>query len=335
MLPNKSCDSVTCLQSLVGVKEDCANSDCYNYYISDIEGVDLKALASIAGPQNVSGVQMAKDIINISAREMLGDIDMLIANGFSLKETFGDLCSTCTFLTIYQAGGGVKVQNVITSLYSVLRIQSIEALTNFTGAAVLILNDGVEAKTYDVELVAGVISPITLNYSTQQKFVKIYFQDTSIGMAQISCPTIGGCGCGGTRNRDATSTIKYTGLVNQADTSTQYGFKVCASVGCSSDLLVCALIQQVPNVFGLTLLYKVGQKYFADARLSTRNNRVAGQDSEQKETMSDYYAALYNRRLNGSKDTKGVRLIINNYLRQRNDKCVVCDGLSKVGWATG
>lgn len=334
MLPKKTLDKINCLESLVGIRSECKDI-VYPFYLEDLEGVDIKSLASLATVNSPSGVSFGKDIINRAAREMMADIDLLIQNGFSLQDTFGSLCGACDYVLLYQTNAGIKVTNTIVSNYSLMQISRIEMLTNFTGNAVLVIDDSITPVQYDVVLQNGVIVPANLSYQTDQKKVNIYFTNAAIGLANISCKTASGCGCGGASNRAAKDTIRYSGLLAGMDTTTQYGFKVCANIVCSSDLMVCELMKQMPNIFGITLLYKAGQKYYSDARNSTRNNRVAGQDNEQKELMSDYFARLYNKNMTGTKQTKSIRTTINNYLKQRTDKCIICDGLTKIGYAAG
>lgn len=336
MLPNKICDSVTCLEGLVKVRSDCADGDCADFYLEDLEGVDIKRLSEVANVGSPSGVSLGKDIISISSREMLADIEILIGNGYSLKPTFGELCSACSFIPgSYTANGRVKVLNTIGTKYSILQIHTLQILTNFTGTTVLIVADGKTQKLYSVDLVADEIANVVLEYSTLEKSATIYLQDSTIGMAKINCAVSSGCGCGGAANRAAMTTISYSGFIGLTAAPFQYGFLPCASVVCSSDLMVCDLIKQTPKLFAMTLLYKAGARYYSTAALSTRNNRTAGQEGEEKNTMLTYYAGLYKNRLMGTRTSKGLYGVISTYLQQRNDKCVVCDGSLKTAYATG
>lgn len=338
MLPEKSCDKINCLQSLIGIKAECGALDCADFYIEDIEGIDIDKLSQIASSQSPSGISVAKDLIRTASKEMLGDIELLIGNGYTLNDTFGDLCSSCDFISVYQAAGGVKVQSTILSNYSILRISKIDILTNYTGTALLDFNDGKTIKQYTVALQSGVISPVIFDYSTTEKIVKIYFDDPTITLGQIQCLTNKSCGCGGARNREAIDTIRYSGLLNGADYKTQYGFKICANISCSSDLLTCDLVSKTPLIFALTLLYKIGQKAYSSSVLQTsRITPFTSSNGEEKRIdMKDYYEGLYKQRLNGKGQTKGISQIINNYLRQRTDNCVNCqNSTSKIGWAVG
>lgn len=335
-LPLKAYEGeVTCLESLVGVKADCTTNTAF-HYIEDIEGCDISTLAAIANVQSPSGKALGADIISQAAREMLGDIDMA-GGGMQMTDTFGDICSACNFQSNYFNGGGIKVQKVVSSPYSRLKIFQIDVATNFTGDAVLAIHDGVTERTFAVTLVAGQMDTLKINYETDQRLVKIYFQGNNIPVARIDCPVVRTCGCGGgAANSTAMDTIRYTGLINGVDTDVQYGFKICGAVVCDSSLLVCDLIRQAPKAFAMTLLYKVGAKYYSESRESTRINRVAGRNGEEKKDMNAYYTKLYNQRLRGVGDSKSIESIIKIYLRQRkSDRCVVCESKNKTAWVTG
>ncbi len=335
MLPVKSSDKFTCLSSLVSVRADCNNETGTDHYIEDIEGLNIAKLARVANIQNPSGRNLGADLINRGARAMMGDIELLIANGYSLTDAFGVLCSICNFNTNYVPGGGVKVFNAISTRYGIIKISKVEVLANFTGLTNFVIDDGVTPVMYPINLVSGAIATGNIAYETNQKTVRVYMQDNTIPMGMINCPTSSDCGCGSRGSRSAVQPIRYSGIVGSVDTPSQYGFKICATVSCSYEYLLCDLVKQTPNIFALTLLYKIGQIYYIEADLSERNNRTAGGDEERKRDMAAYYQKNYNTRLQGTKETKGIRQIISTYLGRINDKCVLCDGLTKIAYATG
>lgn len=335
MLPNNNCtDVVLCLQKLIGLKADCTNNNCPPFFIENIEGYDASKLALISNKSSVNASQFAKDIIAMAANEMVADIEMIMLNTYQLQDTFGSLCETKDFVLNYTPNAGSKVTRLIPTNYALLKISRIDILTDFTGDAVLKLNDGKVITSYDITLTAGSIIPVIIDYSTAEKSVSIYFENTSIGLASISTAVSSGCGCSGKKSMSENS-LKYTGLVNSADASLNYGFKVCAAVVCSTEKLLCDMITQLPNMFGLALLYKVASKIYTEDIMSNRNNRQTVGNDEDKKDMRQYYADLYRYRMNGTKQAKGIRDSIANYLKNRKDKCVICNSNVSFGWATG
>lgn len=337
MLPVRSCDTVTCLSTLVGLRSTpCIVGDCPKVYVEDLDGIDLEIFTAIAKKKNGNGVDLANSIINAAAREMMGDLDLLINNGASLQSLIGSVCSTCDFTSIYVAGGGIKITNVMTSNYALLKIDSLKILTNGNGANVLVIDDGVLAKNYAVNLIANTIIPlVNIGYSTTQKTVRIYLQDVTIGMAQIVCPPNSSCGCGGISSKADKNTIVYTGSFMGMDNSVQYGIIACAVIQCSNEMLMCEMINAAPGIFGLTLLYKIGIKINVEMKLSLRNNRVASMNDDDKVDEIARFTSYYNKRMNGSKETKGIRNLVSDMLKQKRDNCVKCDSLFKTGYATG
>lgn len=335
MLPVKTESySNACMASLIGVRSDCLEYETPPvFYVEEIEGITIDILSKIANVNSPSGGMLAKDIIAIAAKEMIGDLQTLIGNGNSLIETFGDVCSTCNFGEVYQASGGVKISNVVVSSYAELRISMIEIKANYTGPAVLVVDDGTP-RNFAVNLTAGVEQPVKIDYVTSKKVVKVYMQNSGIQMANISCKAQSGCGCGRTSEKSVLS-IRYDGLVGQANSSTQYGFKICAAVTCSTDIMMCSFAKQVPNLVGSILLLKVATKLYGEWYNSIRNNAATAVNPEQLVEMRDYFNNLYLLKMQGSSKTKGLNKMLSDYLGKGRDKCVECETINTTGWAKG
>lgn len=338
MLPKKECDTQTCIEKLVGIKADCQDLNCHRFYVEDLEGFDIDKLSKLATLQKPSGKQFAKDLISSSAREMLADLEKMMYNVYRLEETFGSLCGTQDYnVSTYVAAAALKITNSIVSNYAQIKVSRLEILSDYTGTTNLVFNDGSGTNSvYEIELQAGVIMPILVDYTTMQRSVIINLSDNTIGLALITTPTSGGCGCSGQRSKSQNS-LQYSGLVGSVASSLQYGFRACAAIVCSNDMLICDMVNQVPNMFGLGLFYKVGSKAFSESLLTDRINKFALDNGEEKQTMKAFYADQYRFHMNGTKSAKGVKNVIEQYLRGRRnqDKCIVCDSNLVIGWITG
>lgn len=333
MLPKSTLDKVECLESLVGVRTGCTVTENYPFWIEDIEGVDVDKLAKLAKGSNGTGKDFGQQLINSSARELLGDIELLMNNGYSMKNIAGDMCSSCTLLPTYVTGGGITITSNINSRFRNLQITKLTMLTNVTGPRVFILDDGITQTEKTVQLTAGMNVPVKLNYITSEPKVKVYFQDSSVGVGRVSCATNSDCGCGSSSK--ATLPLIFSGLLNGSEVTGQYGFLACAAVTCSYDALVCNMIKLTPNVFGQTLLYKIGEKYYLHKSASERNNEAASYNEEEKSVFVRNYGALYATRLYGKGDRRAVKNIINDYLKQNKDTCVTCHAKIMTAGATG
>ena len=334
MFPTSFVDKTECLQSLVGVRTGCTVDKQYPFWIEDIEGVDVKKLSSMAKSSNPNGKDVAAQMINNAARQMMGDIEVLVNNGYRMRNIVGDMCSTCSLLPNYTAAGGIIVKNVVATKYAVMRITRLTILANYTGEKQVTIDDGVEPKYYSVNLVAGVLMPVKLEYSTTEKSVKIFFTDNTVPVGQITCQTASSCGCGG--SKDSNNPVNISGLLGGIAVSTQYGFLPCVAVDCSYDTLVCNLIQQTPNIFGLALLYKVGELYYDNKRVSDRNNDAVSFNDDPQEEQKKNYARLYWAKMKGSSGMQGINKIISDYLRTaKSDRCVICEVKISTGYTTG
>lgn len=334
MFPTTFVDQVTCLQSLMGIRTLCTVDKEYPFWLEDIEGVDVTKLAKMAKGSNPNGKDFGTQLINTGARQMLGDIETLIRDGYRLNNIAGDMCSTCSLLPSYTVNSGIIVKSTLPSRFQIMRITDLTILTNVTGPKILSLDDGLTVTTYPVELVSGVLIPIKIPYSTSQKTVKIYFTDPTVGLGQISCATPSSCGCGGSQKSN--NPINISGMLAGVETTTQYGFLPCASIDCSYDSLVCNLINQMPNIFGLTLYYKVAQLYFDHKNVSDRNNDAVSFNEEDGKDRPKNYGQLYWAKMKGTKDVAGLNKMISDYLKQnRKDSCVLCDSKAITAYVTG
>lgn len=332
MYPTSTFDTVSCLQSLVGQRTGCGPDQSFPFYLEDIDGVDVSTLASLAKSSNLSGVDFGNQLINSAAREMMADIEMLLNNGNRLREIVGDICSSCSILPVYVVNSGITIKSVVPSQFQKLQITKLSMLINKTGSYSFVIDDGADPKTFTANFTAGVIQPVALDYQTDKKSVTVYFSDNTVGLGTITCPNSSSCGCGGSKKE--VSPVNISGLLNGVEVVTQYGFIPCAGILCSNDALVCKMIKELPNVFGITLLFKVGEKYTLAKANSNRNNTVASYGDQPQVTRN--FGALYAARLNGTPQTRGVRNMINEYLQtKRTDKCVVCDAKISTAYVTG
>jgi hypothetical protein len=334
MFPTTFTDKTECLQGLVGIRTGCAVDKQYPFWIEDIEGVDMKKIAKMAKSSNPTGKDFANQLINNAARQMLGDLELLLNNGYKMNNIVGDMCSACTLLPNYTVNAGIMVKNSIASRFSTMKITRLNVLTNFTGEKQITIDDGVEPQYFTVDLIAGQLMPIKLDYSTTEKEAKVFFTDPTVPVGQVSCATSTSCGCGGSQTSQNPVTI--SGLLAGIKTTTQYGFLPCVAIGCSYDSLVCNLITQTPNIFGLTMLYKVGELYYDNRNVSDRNSESIAFNEEEGTEQKKNYARLYWAKMKGTSGMAGVNTLISQYLKDnRADRCVVCDSKIKTAYATG
>jgi hypothetical protein len=336
MYPKTFVDKVECLESLVGIRSQCEVEDAFPFWVEDVEGLDVKKLAALARASSFSGKDQGQWLINSAAREMMGDIEMLLNDGYKMNNIIGDMCSTCNLIPSYTANSGIVVKAAVGTNFPILRITKLTILTNNTGTYTLVIDDGIDPQTFDVNLQAGVLMPIKLNYSSTQKMARVYFEDVAVQLGQVVCSTPSSCGCGGATTSN--NPVHIAGILGGVEVNTQYGFLPCAAVDCSYDSLVCNLIQQVPNVFGQAMLYKIGEKYYANRGVSDRNNDAVsyGENQQEEDTPFKKYNILYWARLQGKVDRNSIKRLINDYLKKyRADKCVVCDSKLKTAYVTG
>jgi hypothetical protein len=334
MFPQSEIDKTECLETLVGIRTGCTVEERKPFWIEDIEGVDVNVLAAMAKGTNGSGRDFGQQLINSAAREFLGDIELLINNGYGLKEVAADMCSSNTLLTTYTPNAGIIVKSNIFSRFQQLKITKLQVLTNVTGERQLRFDDGFATTDYKVDLVAGQIMPMDFNYTTDRDQVIIKFTDPGVGVAKVSINKGSGCGCSG--GGKVLGDVLFEGIVGSTVSSNQYGFLPCAAITCSYDQLICNMVKLTPNIFGLALFYKVAEKFFLHKAQSKRNNDVVSYNEGEQSELVRNYGALYVAKLYGKADRKAVKHVISDYLKKNHrDCCVICNSRSMVAAITG
>lgn len=325
-----------CLSKLVGVKELCAeNSVQPLFYLDDAEGIDRIALSQLAKSSNGSGLQFGKEIIESASRFLIADIESLVPKGYSIKSSLNSFCNTCTYtaMTSGTQKTGIVVKNISTSKNGFLSIDSLKVMIQSTGTYTVVLDDGISPKQITYDFTAGTEVILTnINFTTSAKSVKMYFSESGVLVTALNCPVKKSCGCSG-RSSDNSKDIEIKGLVNNSESTTQYGFVPCASIVCSIDNIICSIINQQPKLFALALFYRSAARYFSEFGVTTRNGRNASFDEEEKLSLADRYYALYYERLRGSQNVKGISDNMAAALNNLNDSCIECQRRTAVAWA--
>jgi hypothetical protein len=327
-----------CLQSLVGVKELCTELAVKPlFYLDDAEGLDRVALSQLAKASNGSGLAFGKEIIESASRFLMADIESLVPKGYSIKSSLNSFCNTCTYSAMSSGTQktGVVIKNISTSKNGFLSIDSLKVMVQSTGTYNIVLDDGISPKQIAHAFTAGTEVIISnISFKTASKIVKVYFLEAGVLATALSCPVTKSCGCSG-RKADNSQDISVKGLLNDVEFGTQYGFVPCASIVCSIDNILCAIINQQPKLFALALFYRSAARYFSEFQTTTRNNRNASFDEETKLSLADRYIALYYERLRGSENVKGISDNMAAALNNLNDGCVECSRRTSTAWAIG
>lgn len=326
-----------CLKSLVGLKELCtADTVQPLFWLDDAEGVDRVSLSQLAKQSTPSGKQFGNDLIESASRFLMADIETLVPKGYSIKSALNSFCNTCSYTGISSGSPftGVVVKNISTSKNAFLSIDSLKVMIASTGTYTIVLDDGIDPKQIEHDFTAGTEVVITnISFKTSAASIKIYFLEDGVLVNALSCPVAKSCGCSGSTKQSKELTV--TGLLNNVEFTTQYGFIPCASVVCSLDNVICSIINQQPKLFALALFYRATSRYFSEFGVTQRNNRNASFDEEEKLGLADRYMALYYERLNGSGNVKGIADNMGAALNNLNDVCVECTRKTGTAWAIG
>lgn len=328
--------TMECLTRLIGIRELCSeNTDQPLFFLDDAEGVDRTSLGQIAKQSIPSGKEFGLEIIDSAARFLMADIESLIPKGYSIKSSLNSFCNVCTYSSVAssQPFTGVVVKNISTSKASYLSIDSLKVMTGITGSLTVVLDDGISPKVIPESFTAGVEKQIiNINFKTISRYVKIYFLEADVLVKALSCPVSKSCGCSG-QKADKSTDITVKGLLSNAEFTTQYGFIPCASVVCSTDTIICNIVNQQPRLFGLALFYRSAARYYSEIGVTQRLNKNASFDKEDKRDLAAHYEFLYYERLRGSQNVKGIADNMAAVLNNIPDPCIECTRRTSIAWA--
>lgn len=328
----------TCFQNLIGIKGTCEPREAM-YWLDDVPGMDISKLANVAEASSGTGEKLAQKLIESASRLMLADVEAIYDAQYKVQNTLVGGCSACSFTTNYSSGNqrGILIKDNTTSSFAHLLIDKLTVKLNDVGTFHVVIDDGNPGNLRVIEFEfeeAGVEYEFRgLNYTTKKKSVKVYMQESTVPMAQLSCPrSSSGCGCSGTTA--VVSDLVYTGLVNGVESQSAYGFQPCAVISCDSSDLLCFIANSAPRMIGMALLYKTAELYFQTRLQSVRNNKIVGTNTDETKEDVSRYGKLYRDKLNGT-GTRGVKDLVFTTLQQTTDVCVVCNSLLATAWATG
>lgn len=326
----------SCFVDLIGIRNVCT-AQLTDFYVDDIPGIDLLKMAKVAEGDTATGERLGMKLIESAARMMAADVEAIYDAQYKVQNQLVGGCSSCSFLNSYSAGyqRGILIKNNTTSSFSTLVVDKLIVKINSTGTFTIILTDGVKSKEIEQAYVAGQeYEIININFFTKLKSVKVYFQESEVLQAKLSCPRNSGSGCGCSGTTAVISDLVYTGLTDGVESQNAWGFMPCAAIRCDASDLLCFVAHSAPRMIGMALLYKVAQLYFETKLQSNRNNKVVGMNTDETKEDVKKYTGLYDSKLNG-KGTRGVKDLVFTQLQQTNDVCVVCNSLVGVAWATG
>lgn len=326
----------SCFQNLIGVRGICAPKEAM-YWLDDVPGIDISKLANIAEASTTSGEKLAEKLIDAASRMMAADVEAIYDAQYQVQNTLVTGCSICTFMGTYLAGDrrGIIIKDNTVSSFSGLLIDKLTVKINNTGTFHILIDDGVSLRNIPFDFVAGVEYEFTgLNYTTKKKEVKIYFQESEVLLAQLSCPRTSSSGCGCSGSSSVVSDLVYTGMADGVYSQQAYGFLPCATIRCDAADLLCFVANSAPRMIGMALLYKVSELYFQTRLHSLRNNKLVGTNTDDAKEDVTRYGKLYKDKLNGV-GTRGVKDLVFTTLQQTNDVCVICNSLIGTAWATG
>jgi hypothetical protein len=317
-----------CLKNLVKIKGAC-EVDQVGPFVQDWVNLPSSILAHIASVDELSGAIVGESILDSAINQVQSDISSGFANGNSIKSgNVFSLVHDSTYTNSYIPNAGSYISNFYRSAFSKITINSITFKAQFDGPFVLILEDGLENKEFDMVAQSNVQLVVPIEYSTKSKYVKIYAKDTTKNFALMTKNNA----CGSCTDRKFY--MEFKGLQNGVITTTPIGFVPYAFIECDSDFIQCNAISNamVKPLVGKAIAIKTGIIAYTRLLLSPRLNDSTVNINQ--EAVGQYLSDLENKyretifgsvQAYGHAQTKGVVDLISATLKGlSNDACIDC-----------
>lgn len=321
----------SCLEKLIGIQTECEtlNSES-GYYIHNIAGINLQFGNNVADVEYTGGLAFLKEQRRFAA-SLLWDEFKKFAFPLMRQQTTLEHTEFCSFKQgDFMAAGtgerGVKFTKYNRgNKYGGIVIPSVKIYSNTTQLVTLKLKDGtLPVVSYaNIQLTAGTITTVLLNYTATFEEVYIYFDQNGISVGNADCSS--GCSSCGSSPKSFSSYGTYIGYNGAVETSgTNFGIMPTVNIECDLNKILCAYSDNL----ALPLLYKLGSVLYEKLKFSKRLNRYTLYDSKTVEQQVGYFDELYRQQM-----AIEIQSIFHS-LKKENNECLQCNS-SSYGYTVG
>lgn len=320
-----------CLTRSLQIKNLCEDSTCEQFYLNDFVDISVKELADLAKSEELSGKVYGEQLIRSAGIKVMMSLQTMVPDYFALNKSIKTVCSTCSFMSLTQSGlTGITIRNLVNSTSSRTTLTSIKIKSATIGQHFLIVDDGAIKVEYPVTL-TGLEQEIIINdYTSLSKNIRLYFNDSTVQLYAINCPTTSGCGCGGQKQQQNDFVIE--GLYNGNASTTQYGFLPCVTTTCSYDHVICELARTNKSLIAYAMALQIGIAFYDRKIETTRLNETSllGADINTLKEYRNMLAQKYDETIYGRLDgygkpqRSGLKDIISSTISTTPDRCIRC-----------
>lgn len=321
---------LSCLENLIGIKTECDNiPSTSGYFIHNIEGVSLNFGDKISDPEYISGFNFLKTQRTFAANLVYDELGKSMVNWLR-PQTVLESAAYCQYTSGVFNGPGASTKGILIkyntnylntrrrSRYSAIVIPSVQIYSNTDTTINLKIKDGTLPEVeYDaIQLSAGQITNVVLNYVATFESVYIYFDQTAIVTGTTDCSS--GCySCGTSGKKPYSQFLTVTGYDGSSETANQLnGIIPTVNVECNIGKVICAHSSN----FGLAMLYKMGFVLYNQLAYTKRLNRYTIY-TKQGDAIdrAQYFDHLYLQQM----DTTTKSMF--NQLKKVKDECLQCN----------
>lgn len=234
-----------CKKQIVTVRDVCAGertNPSSGYDLMDAPEISVGSLASIAKPEYLSGLELARKKVDLAILEVESDFITLLktnglaANILSRPISTGGFKNTSQNAVAPMERGITIYKNPRQSALKKLKISQVSIYpVSYSGVANLMFYDDGYVSSIPVELVGGQINTFDVEYVVQGSFVRILLDNTSIATYTSALTCL--LGCNGSEPNECGYVKGYNGMAEVQ----KEGFGINAVFSCECDFseLLC------------------------------------------------------------------------------------------------
>jgi hypothetical protein len=321
---------MNCLNGIVGIKDYC-NPAPGGTYVSEYVDVSNILFSHLASDDELTGKQYAEELIKGAEEQVWADANLAMSEGYSIVGIAYHYNNTCRFIDTY-TNQGIMLTSFFRSANSLLNVSSVRTKSEVAGPFVLVIDDGLTLKEFNIVGTEKQEVVTNIEYSTNQRFIRIYPKDENVKLALLSCPA---SGCGSCASKRGIF-IQQTGWNRVASSSQASGIIANAFISCDLSGVICNVIAQHKSLFQKAIAYKVGEMAYNRLLLSPRmNDSTLNIDHDAARVYLNTLVGKYRELVFGSAQaygnaaTKGIVQLMRMSMKNMNDACVICDAQIK------
>lgn len=311
-----------CLQNFIGITRDCNNmglgASKSFLYLTDLEGLDIEVIADFV-TNDATAQHLIERKIEFAINMVFEDLDLYIQPYFSFNKVIEKQSKGSWSTEIIPPEPLNRGLHIKKHLKGFLKytVEKLKILCNNTVSTTLTIKDGIYTKTYPVDLVAGQIIEVFLDYNIIFDDCYITLDNTTLEMYKVNLHDHihSGCYSCGHSESHKTHYLDVHGFDSLVDTTYTFGMSVELNTQCDFEVLRCTLAHRFKTLF----YYRAGIELVKHWIHSPRVNETTILNIDHGHYLIQEWSSEYDKKFKVAVNS------IRELMKSFSDICVICN----------